>query len=131
MIFFLCAFALSVTISSFFAALGAWLIFPFAGIEMLALAATLYYCACRASRCEVIRVGEQVITVDTGRHRLERSGQFQRHWARVSLYPAPRRGHPNRLFIRAHGRALEVGRCLVDAERESLARRLTCALTPA
>ena len=71
LLFFAAAFLVSVTIATGFAVIGLWLIFPFAGLEMLALAAGLYVCACRGHECEVIDIDGDKVEVD--RSRLARS----------------------------------------------------------
>ena len=52
------------------------------------------------------------------------------YWVRVRLEPGRWRGWPSRLLLVSHGREVEVGAFLNDAERCSLARRLTQLLGP-
>ena len=115
---------ISFSIAGVFTALGYWVVFPFAGLEMAALGAALYLCASRAARCEVISVGEDRVEVVVGRHKPEHSYTFNRHWAQVILIPPRTKGHPNRLVLRSHGRELEIGACLNNEERHHLAKAL-------
>lgn len=114
----------SLTIALGFAILGFWMILPFAGLEMIALAAGFYYCAVRADTREVIRIQGETVTVQKGRHCPKDSTQFQRVWTRVVLAQPQQRRHPARLLICSHGRALEVGQCLNEQERSQLAADL-------
>lgn len=123
-LFFLFMVTLSFSIAGVFTALGAWMVFPFAGLEMAALGVALYVCATRATHCEVISICEDRVEVVIGRHKPEQSYTFNRHWARVILIPSRTRGHPNRLVLSTHGRELEIGACLNNEERVHLARAL-------
>ena len=120
--------SISFGIAGIFAAAGYWMIFPFAGIEMIVLGAGLYVCSSRACWCEVVSVGQNTVEVVTGRRKPEKSWSFNRHWARIVLDPPRFKGHPNRLLVRSHGREVEVGNCLNNDEREQLATALKRAL---
>lgn len=122
--FFLFMVSISFSIAGVFTALGYWMVFPFAGLEMAALGAALYLCASRAARCEVISIRDETVEVIIGRHRPEQSYNFNRHWARVVLIPPRTKGHPNRLVLCSHGRELEIGACLNNEERFYLAEAL-------
>ena len=53
------------------------------------------------------------------------SAQFHPYWVRVRLEPGRWRGWPSRLLLGSHGREVEVGQFLNEAERRLLAQRLT------
>lgn len=127
-LFFIVIFAISFTIAGAFAALGMWMMLPFAGLEMLVLGLALYRCSLRSCRQEVITIQGQQVRVAVGRDEPERSCTFDRSWARVILDRAEVRGYPSRLWIRSHGRQVEIGACLVDEERQRLAAALDSAL---
>jgi uncharacterized membrane protein len=127
-LFFIFIFAMSFGVAGIFAAQGLWMMLPFAGLEMLALGLALYQCALRGCQQEVITIQEQRVRIAVGRDRPERSCTFERSWAKVVLERPEIRGHPSRLWIRSHGRQVEVGACLVDEERQRLAAALREAL---
>ena len=106
-----------------FAMKGAWLILPFAGLEMLVLGIALYMVARRNASWQSISVSEDLVEVVE--HGLSHEQQsFQRAWASV-VHERPRiNGHPSRLLIRSHGRSLEVGACLRESEKAYLAHEL-------
>lgn len=104
--------------------LGYWVILPLCGLELLALLAGLYWCNHALLAREVITVGDEVITIEAGRRRVERRFELPRHWARVLLVPGRKGTHPQRLIVRSHGRAVELGRFLTDDEREDAASQL-------
>lgn len=115
-------------IGTFFLALGAWPILPFAGLEVIVLGAGLYVSALRGKACEVINVTGDTIEVQAGTTGKMRSYRLPRFWTRVTL-----RGddwYPSRLTLSVHGRGLELGRFLNEEERLELAQELTRALGP-
>ena len=66
------AFALTIAIS--FAAIGLWMILPFAGLEILALLIVMYRVSRKCYRKEVIRLSKEAVTVETGHDNRERDG---------------------------------------------------------
>jgi len=120
--------AVALIIASGFALIGAWMIFPFAGLEITVLAVVFYYCAQCNSQCEFVVVDEENITITRGRHWPEEEHAFQRSWARVRHDPSGHDWYPGRLVIHSHGREVEVGRCLTEKERSELAGQLAIAI---
>lgn len=116
---------LSFGIATGFALMGAWLVFPFAGIEMGALAAALYVNGRHAADYERIerRGGQLVVEVsDAERVSFHR---FNVVHVRVLTHEA-RNGL--RIALTERGRELEVGRHLDAPGRRSLARLLRARL---
>jgi uncharacterized membrane protein len=63
---FLC---LAVWLGSFalaFAAMGAWVILPFVGLELLVIAGSLYYVSWKLSHCEVVHITPSEVCVAKG-----------------------------------------------------------------
>ena len=128
-LFFLIMAVVSFSIAGVFAALGLWLILPFAGLEMLVLGAALILCCRRAAAREIVRIAERTVDVRIERpRRAPVLWRCPRPWARACLERAAVAGHPSRLLLRAHGRSLAIGACLTDSERAGLARALNAAL---
>lgn len=123
-IFYLGICTVSLTIAVLFAVAGAWPVLPFAGLELTALGIALYIVALRAGNREVISIHGDTVEVQRGRKRPEQVWRFSRHWIQVVLEKPQETGHPKRLFLRANGRQLEIGRCLDDEERLRLAAEL-------
>lgn len=116
--------ALALPIAIGWALLGYWVILPLCGLELLALVAGLYWSSHALLAREVVTVGDDAITIEAGRRRVERRFELRRHWARVTLAPGRGKAHPRRLIVRSHGRAVELGRFLTDDERGEAAGRL-------
>ena len=128
--FYIGMVVLSFGIAIAFAAKGAWLILPFAGVEMLVLGAALYLVARRGCSWQAVSIYSDHIEVVEHDTAGERRQTFQRAWAQVKLERARINGYPSRLTIRSHGRAIEIGAYLADAEKEHLALELRHAMEP-
>ena len=118
----------TIVIGMFFYSMGLTLILPFSGLEIVALGAALYVCACRGGIQEVISIDYDNITVESGRVRPEQSETFKRAWAKVILERSWNSWYPSRLLIRSHGRQIEVGRFLNEQERRGFALMLCDSL---
>lgn len=129
--FFFSLLIISSFIAVSLAVMGFWLVLPFAGLEMIALGVGLYLVACRSYECEVICISKDSIRIEKGRRFPRHQCTFGRVWAKVVLEPCPKSWYPSRLFIRSHGRAVEVGRFLHEEERRHLAIELSRTLRPA
>lgn len=126
----LCVLALatgvSLGIAIAFACFGAWPVLPFAGIEMLALAAAFYVNGRHAADYERIVFAEGRFLVEASE-----AGRVKRHeldprWLRLD---ERRSGQDLRLLLRSRGRELEIGRYLDTERRASLAAHLRCGLS--
>ena len=117
---------LSLGIAAAFAWFGAWMILPFAVIEMLALVVAFYLVGRHAADRESIELENGLLTV-----RLHEAGRnteyrFNPAWTRLVVEEAPR---TLRLAIRERGRELEIGRHLDRGRRKALATELKHRLT--
>jgi uncharacterized membrane protein len=113
---------ISLSIAIAFAFAGAWLIFPFAGLELLALAYAFYRIHSHADDYESITIAGDRLAIE--KHHLKNTSQvvFHRYWARVVLKKMP--GGDHRLWLRSHGKEVEVGRFMTNRQRLALARQL-------
>ena len=113
-------FSLSIAIAFGFA--GAWLVFPFAGLELLALAYAFYFIRCHADDYESITIAGDRLAIEKHDHNNTSQVVFHRYWARVVLRETPSGEH--RLWLRSHGKEVEVGRFMNNRQRLALARQL-------
>jgi uncharacterized membrane protein len=112
-------FVVSIGIAAAFAVLGAWLILPFAGLEMLVLYLALRHVERHAADYERIAIVRDRVEVESCEAGRARRHELNRCWARVVVS-----GDGGRLALRSHGREIEVGRHLSGEERLKLAREL-------
>lgn len=120
-LFFACCFAV---VGAYFASIGAWMVLPFAGLELAVLAIGFYFSALAGHRREVIEIEGPVVRVLRGGRQLEEVASFPANWTRISLWRDPSGWYPSRLSLRCHGKRLEVASNVVEAEREELALAL-------
>jgi uncharacterized membrane protein len=111
-------------VGAYFASLGAWLVLPFAGLELAVVVAGFYLSALAGHTREVIEIEGPVVRVLRGRRQLDEVARFPANWTRVALRRDPAGWYPSQLLLRCHGRRLEVAAKVVEAEREELALAL-------
>lgn len=92
--------------------------------EITILAAILYWCSLRATRCEVISIYADNIQIEVGRKKTRQLYGFQRAWTQVELYPPVTPNERSRLVMRSKGKELEIGECLSGRERQALQHQL-------
>jgi uncharacterized membrane protein len=119
LVFFASIFVVSIGIAVAFAAFGAWLILPFAGLEMLVLFLAFRYIERHAADYERIEIDGDAVKVEWVSAGATHRREFNRCWARVVAS-----GDGGRVALRSHGRELEIGRYLSDEQRLDLARAL-------
>ncbi len=112
-------FVVSVGIACAFAAFGAWLILPFAGLEMGVLYWAFQAVERRAKDFELIAIDSDSIRVEICETGRARTHEMSRHWAQVVVSC-----DGARVALRSHGREVEIGRHLNDDQRLSLAREI-------
>ena len=112
-------FVVSVGIGCGFAALGAWMVLPFAGLEMLGLYWAFRVMERHAQDFERIAVAGDTVKVEFLEAGRSQSHEFNRCWARLVTEPGGAR-----VALRSHGREVEIGRHRSDGERLALAREL-------
>lgn len=113
-------FSLSVAIAFGFA--GAWMVFPFAGLELLALAYAFHFIHCHADDYESITISGDRLAIEKQDHKSTSQVVLNRYWAKVVLKETP--GGEHRLWLRSHGKEIEVGRFMNNRQRLALARQL-------
>ena len=117
------------TVGGFSAAAGAWLVLPFSGLEWMLLAYCLHLSLRQSQEREVITITNDLVRVEKGRDKPVQTYQFQRAWVMLDWMQSPIRGRPSRLTLRLHGKEVEIGRFLVESERQVLARELKVLLS--
>ena len=116
-------------VAGFCAALGAWLVLPFSGLEWILLAFCLHLSIRQSQEREVITITGDLVRVEKGRDSPFETYKFQRAWVMLDWVQSPIRGRPSRVTLRLHGKEVELGRFLVESERQDLARELKFLLS--
>ncbi len=119
---------ISLVISLAFAVQGAWMILPFAGLEVLAIYLAFRCLERHAGDFESLSIqDDRVLIVRRERGEVSRH-EFNRYWAQVVLQPS-RWGRQVVLALRSHGRQVEFGRHLSEEQRVEAARSIRTRLT--
>jgi uncharacterized membrane protein len=113
-------------VACYFFSLGAWLVTPFVGLELLVIGLGLYLQCLSAHQQQIIQIGEETISLSDCKGR--QFASFPRAWLKVVQTRDPKGWYPSRLFIGSHGRFVEIGKNLVESERNKLADNLRCAI---
>ena len=71
-----------VAVACYFVALGAWLVVPFAGIELLLIGLCMYLQCCHAHRQQIIQVDASSVSISDGREKAPLAC-FPRAWLKV------------------------------------------------
>jgi len=115
-------------VSSYFAMLGLWLVFPFAGMEVILLITCIYLRLRANFTIEVLTIDEDTVLIERGHNQPVKSWQYQRFWTKVFVKDPAVRGHPKKIYIRSHGKDLEVGSFLNNSDKEILIKDLKNAV---
>jgi uncharacterized membrane protein len=122
---FLCAAGCAMlAIAAGFSYLGLWLVLPFSGAEWLLLVYGFNVSHANAQKREVVTIDGATVLLEKGSDRPEQVYRFQRAWLTLDWTRPSFSGHPSRLAFRSHGKSVEVGEFLAEAERETLVREL-------
>ena len=115
--------AMSMLVGVGFALAGAWMVLPFAGLEVIAIAYAFFYMYQRSHDVETITIEDDRVIVEKRGYDAVSRDEFHRYWARVILRKqANGRGA---LFIGSHGKEVEFGRHFInDEQRILLARQI-------
>ena len=111
-------------ISSYFAFLGLWLIFPFAGLEIIVLFICIYLRVRANNNTEVITFDKTTVIVERGSYQAEKSWKYNRLWTKIFVKKPAIRGYPKQIYIRSHGKELELGSFLNKQDKEILIKDL-------
>ena len=115
---------IAICISTYFAFQGLWLIFPFAGLEVGFLFACLYHRLRSNVNTEVITFDDSTVVIERGSYHVENTWKYHRMWAKIFVKKPTIRGYPKKIYIRSHGKELELGSFLNKKDKEILIKDL-------
>ncbi len=110
--------------SAYLAFQGLWLVFPFAVLSVIFLFSCLYLRLRANLKIEVISFDENTVVVERGRYQAEKSWKYPRPWTKIFVKEPVNRGHLKQIFIRSHGKELELGSFLNKKDKEILIKDL-------
>jgi uncharacterized membrane protein len=121
---FACLATASMGIAVMFAALGAWMVLPFAGIEVLGLGTAFLVYARHAADYERIVLSRDCLLVETSRAERLSQEKCAPAWIRVEYSGA----RQELIGLVSSGQRIEVGRFVPESERTDLAMQLRAQL---
>lgn len=121
-VFFIVAF-FTLLIAIGFALLGAWLVLPFAGLELAVLWLCFRHIWRHVHDYERLVIDHDKVIVDKHELKSDSHVELNSHWAQVVMDMMPD-GECRRLALRSHGREVEFGRLLNGHERLDLGLHL-------
>jgi uncharacterized membrane protein len=92
-----------------FTALGAWPVLPFAGAELAALAAALYYVNWKLEYRHVITLSDDSVCIDKGHYLPRRHWRFDRHQAALAVTPEQHPWEGPRIAVHGQQESVAVG----------------------
>ncbi len=108
---------LSLIVAIGFVGAGAWLVLPFAGLELLAFAYAFYYISLHVNDVQVITVIDDKVIIETKGYQKQERAEFSRYWAQVHL--RKQKNGLSGLFIGSHGKEVEFGRGFINEEQRA------------
>lgn len=111
----------------YFLSLGAWLVLPFTGLEILIVGVAIYCQSYSAHKKEIIHIDATHVRVSDN-HNRQADRCFHKAWLKIIQRHDPKGWYPSRLLIGSHGEYIEVGKNLLEEEREMLANNLKNAI---
>ncbi len=105
-----------------FCLLGAWLVLPFVGLEIAALAYAFYYVNQHETDYESISIDADSLMVERCVGETVSQQVINPYWVKVVQHELP--NGELHLYLQSHGKEIEIGRYLTRKQRELLAGQL-------
>jgi len=117
---------ISFTIAIRLAVLGFWVVLPFTILEISGLALVLWIVLGKSAYVEKVLIDDDIVEIKhlekghltKGRNE---TWQFPLYWTQIKLSSPGHRWYPHRLILGCKGEWVEIGQCLTNDERRSLA----------
>ena len=105
-----------------FSLIGAWLVLPFVGLEIFALAIAFNYINNHEENYESICIVGDSLVVERSTAQQVSQDVINPYWVKVLQHKLP--DGELHLYLQSHGKEIEVGRYLTREQRELLAKQL-------
>ncbi|MDX1456426.1 MAG: DUF2244 domain-containing protein [Marinobacter sp.] len=111
---------LSLLIATGMSLVGAWMVLPFAGLELMALACALYYTAHACQRQEVLKISEHLLRLEKGHRHKQAEWSLPRPYTRLQMTPGAHPDSPPKLFLVHRDTSISLGDFLNRTDTEAL-----------
>ena len=107
-----------------FAYLGATLILPFAGLEVIFVGICTYLVLNKTSQQEVITLSKDKLIIEKGAYRLKKVWEYFRLWSYITVERPQHPWYPAHIVVTSKGERVPLGDFLTEQEKEELVSSL-------
>ena len=112
------------TIGLGFAYVGATLILPFAGLEVLFVGICVYLVLNKTSQQEVITLSKDKLIIEKGAYKIKQVWEYFRLWSYISVERPQHPWYPAHIVVTSKGERVPLGDFLNEHEKEELVSNL-------
>lgn len=116
--------AITLGIAIRFALLGYWPILPFAVMDISILLGIFIIIRRQSDYLEIVSIDSGKLSIEHLQKDKNQQWRFPLYWTQVKLIKSDNLWYPSKLIIGSHGQWVELGQCMTNEERESLANTL-------
>ena len=120
MVFILVIAFTCLTIGFGFAYVGATLILPFAGLEVLFVGICVYLVLNKTSQQEVITLSKDKLIIEKGAYKIKQVWEYFRLWSYISVERPRHPWYPAHIVVTSKGETVPLGDFLNEQEKEIL-----------
>jgi uncharacterized membrane protein len=117
-------FCVNMSIALAWAAMGAWMILPFAGLEIALVGLGMYYVSWKLSFKEIIIIEADSLILQKGVYLPKQQWDWQLRNTTLIKQPSRYRMSPPTLFLRHLNQTVEIGAALNQSEKKELREHL-------
>ena len=107
-----------------FAYVGATLILPFAGLEVIFVGICTYLVINKNSQQEVITLSKDKLIIEKGAYRLKKVWEYFRLWSYITVERPQHPWYPAHIVVTSKGERVPLGDFLTEQEKEELVSSL-------
>ena len=107
-----------------FAYVGATLILPFAGLEVIFVGICTYLVLNKTSQQEVITLSKDKLIIEKGAYRLKKVWEYFRLWSYITVERPQHPWYPAHIVVTSKGERVPLGDFLTEQEKEELVSSL-------
>ena len=107
-----------------FAYVGATLILPFAGLEVIFVGICTYLVLNKTSQQEVITLSKDKLIIEKGAYRLKEVWEYFRLWSYITVERPQHPWYPAHIVVTSKGERVPLGDFLTEQEKEELVSSL-------
>lgn len=122
--FILSLLLLSGAIGVGFALIGAWVVLPFAGLEMLVLSGALYYVSWKLNYRQVIRFDDNELTIEKGYYSPRKTWRLTREDTALNIEPQQHPWEAPTVSLQHKQELIVIGEFLSQADNKELLNTL-------